>query len=58
MAVLPAVTYQVMELTEAEAEASQQPQPELPVAAQQLAIEPPPTNMPLELPIAYDLLTD
>ncbi len=56
MATLPAVTYQVMEPTEAEASQQQQKQPELPGAAQQLAIEPALTNMPLELQIIYDLL--
>ncbi len=56
MAALPVVTYQVMELTEAEAEASQQQQPKLPRATQQLVIESVPTNVPLELQIIYDLL--
>ncbi len=53
---LPAVACQVTELSEAEAEAPQQQQPELPGVAQQLAIEPAPTNMPLKPLIIYDLL--
>ncbi len=53
---LPVVAYRVTEPSEGEAEAPQQQQPELPGVAQQLAIEPAPTNMPLEPLIIYDLL--
>ncbi len=59
MAVMPTVGYQVAEPEDMEAEvaAPQQQQLELPAQQQQpLAIEPAPTNIPLQSLITYDLM--